>query len=680
MTEPSPPIVEAKPPPADPAPARKRGPVRTALYWIGGVLGTLIAAVVIFLLVADWNWLRGPISRYASAKMHREVVIAGDLDVKPWSWSPTATARNIRIGDAKWADKGNMAELETLTVSIRILPLLKGDIDLPLLRVDKPNVRLVRDRQGRANWDFSDGRKTGKPLKLPPIRRFIIDDGQLTYIDRKRGLSFDGSINATEKLGARGHGFELAGRGALNGAPFLMQVTGGPLLNIERDKPYPFDADIRAGATRVTARGAVSKPFDLGQLHMNISAQGPDLADLYNLTGVALPNTPPYRLSGRLVRDEAVFRLNQIGGRVGDSDLAGGLSVDTGKDRPLLTADLRSRSLDFDDLAAVFGGAPSTKPGETVSEGQKIMARQMAANQRLLPDATLKVDRIRSMDADVRYKAVSVRDAPVPLSAASLRVKLNGGVLRADPLELTLAQGKLSGWVELDARLAVPVTDLDVRLTGARLEQLIPIRGGEQPLTGPVVARVKLTGQGASVHRAAADADGEALVVIPNGEIRRAFAELIGINVTKGLGLLLSKNPEKTEIRCAVAHFQARDGVLTANRIVFDTGPVLGVGSGSVDLEAERIDFRLEGKPKEVRLIRLLAPITVKGPIRSPKVGIEAGKAVAQGGFAALVGSLISPLAAILPFIDPGLEKDAACGTLIAEAGRASAPARPPVR
>ena len=94
----------------------------------------------------------------------------------------------------------------------------------------------------------------------------------------------------------------MTGKGALNAQPFTLQVTGGPLLNIDRNKPYPFNADIRAGQTYVTAQGAVPKPFDLARFYMNVTSRGPDLADLYGLTGVPMPNTPPYNLRGRLTR------------------------------------------------------------------------------------------------------------------------------------------------------------------------------------------------------------------------------------------------------------------------------------------------------------------------------------------------------------------------------------------
>lgn len=673
----------SEPPPQEPANRPNRAldwarRHRRALAGTGGVIAVVLGAFVLFLAFFDWNYLRGPISRFASMKTGREIAILGDLDVNALSLQPSATVRKIRIGNPAWAGKAPMAEVERLDVQIKVLPLLLGRVDLVRLELDQPDATLVRDRQGRSNWDFSNGKKKDeKPFRMPPVRRFVIDDGRLKYSDAKRRLTLDAAINATERLGAANRGFTLAGRGSINREPFLLTITGGPLLNVDPDKAYPFNADVRAGATRITAKGAIPKPFDLGRFNADFTARGPDLADLYDLIGVPLPNTPPYRLAGKLSREAKLWKVGGLGGKVGDSDMAGDLSVDTAGERPFLRGDLRSKLLDFDDLAAVFGGAPSVAPGETVSEGQKIMARQMIAQQRLLPNATLKIDRIRAMDADVKYHAASVRAPRLPLRAASVRVKLNNGLLIADPLRFDLPQGNIAGLARLDARKDTPVSSIDVRISNARLEQLIPIRaGGGVPLTGTLVGRVKLTGAGASVHQAAANADGEVLVVAPGGEIREAFAELLGINVVKGLGLLLAKDQSKTDLRCAVAHFQAKDGVLTANRIVFDTEPVLGTGEGSINLATERINFRIAGHPKEARLIRLMAPITVKGPIKSPKLGVEAGTAVAQGGIAALLTAAVTPLAAILPFIDLGLAKDAACGALIAEAGREGAPVR----
>ena len=662
-------------PPGVAAP-KLQAPSKKALTWTGAILAVIAIAVAILVAVWDWNWFRGPLERYASARTHRDVTIAGDLNVNLWSWQPSATVDGVRIGNPAWAGKERLGAVDRISVRIRLIPLLWGDVDMRLLRLDRPNFDLLADAKGRKNWDFSDGRVQA-PMKLPPISRFIINNGRLTYTDRRRDVRFQGTINAREEYGAQNRGFELIGLGTINGAPFRAEVTGGPLLNIERDKPYPFDADIRAGRTLITARGAIPKPFDLGRFHMNTTARGPDLAELFPLTGVALPNTPPYSLRGRLSRNDLVWRMDDLGGRVGDSDLSGNLKVETGRVRPFLTANLRSRSLDFDDMGAVFGAAPKTGPGETASPEQVAIARKLVAEQRLLPDTPLDVSRIRAMDADVTYKAASIRDAPVQLSSGSVRVRLDNGMLRARPLSVDLPRGRVEGYVNLDARKAVPTTDLDLRLTNARIEQIMPARfGGGAPLTGPVVGRAKLKGEGDSVHKAFGGADGEVMVVAPGGEIRKAFAELMGVNVVKGLGLLMKKDTSTTPVRCAVAHFQTTGGVMRADRIVFDTGPVLVTGSGSVNLASERMDFRLRGHDKKFRLGRVLLPVKVSGPIMAPKLGVEPGAAIAQGGAAVALGSLLSPIAAILPFVDPGLAKDANCGALLAEAGRQGAPVK----
>jgi uncharacterized protein involved in outer membrane biogenesis len=647
------------------------------MAWSGGVLAVLALAIAILFAIWDWNWFRGPVARIASARMHREVTITGNLNANIWSWQPSATVDGVHVANPKWASKDHLADIDRIAVRIRLLPLLTGHVDLRLLQFDRPNARLFRDAQGRMTWDLSDGRDKDAPLRLPPIRTFIINDGKLVYDDVERNLRFTGKINAREKLGADNRGFEMVGAGTLNRQPFHLQVTGGPLLNIDRDKPYPFDADLRAGDTYVTARGAVPRPFDLAQFYMNTTARGPDLADLYLLTGVALPNTPPYALHGRLSRDMHVWRVANVGGRVGDSDLAGDLSVTTGRERPLLKADLSTRSLDFDDLGAIFGAAPSTKPGETASAGQKLVAQAMIRKQTLMPDATLKVERIRSIDADVTYKALSIRDAPIHLRAASARVKLDAGLLRAEPLALDLPQGRVSGYVQLNARKAAPVTDLDLRLANGRLEQLVPVRfQGSTPYTGSLVARAKLTGTGDSVHKAFANANGEVTFVAPSGEIRASIAQLMGVNVIKGLGLLFNKDQKTTQIRCGVARFEARDGLLTARQIVFDTGPVLVTGSGSINMDTERLDFRLQGHPKKFQLVRLALPVTVGGTPVAPKVGVETGKAIGQGGVGLALATVLSPLAVILPFVDPGLAKDANCAALLADGAAQGAPVK----
>jgi uncharacterized protein involved in outer membrane biogenesis len=146
------------------------------------------------------------------------------------------------------------------------------------------------------------------------------------------------------------------------------------------------------------------------------------------------------------------------------------------------------------------------------------------------------------------------------------------------------------------------------------------------------------------------------------------------VNVTKGLGLLFSKDQSTIPVRCGVANFRATNGIMRAENIVFDTKSVIAEGEGSVNLGAETLDLRLKGHPKEPRLVRLIAPITVRGSLRSPQIGVEKSAAAGQLGVAAALTTLLSPLASILPFVDVGLAKDADCGALMTEAKQSGAP------
>ncbi len=647
---------------------------RKALGWVGGVLLVLAIAIAILVAIWDWNWFRGPVERAASARLNRQVTIAGDLNVNLWSWQPSATVDGISIANPEWAGKDKLGSISRLAIRVRLVPLLWGKLDLRQLAVVRPDFTLVADAKGRKNWDFSDGRDKA-PMAFPPIQSFVIQDGRLKYTDAARDVRFQGSINAREQLGAANRGFQLEGNGTINGAPFRAEVNGGPLLNIERSKPYPFEIDLQAGRTFLTARGAVPKPFDLGEFYLNATARGPDMAEVFPLTGVALPNTPPYTLRGRLVRDGLVWRVSGLDGRVGDSDLSGKFEVDTSGERPRLTGALQSRSLDFDDLGSIFGAAPKAGPGETLSPEQAVVARNMVARQRLLPDARLDVRRIRAMDADVTYKALSIRDTPIRLASGSVRVRLEDGMLRANPLRMDLPQGRVEGFVNLDARKATPATQLDLKLTNARIETILPMQfNGSPPLTGVLAGRAQLSGTGDSVAKAFAGADGQVTVVAPGGEIRKAIAELLGVNVIKGLGLL--NKADTTRVNCAVAHFETRNGIMNARNIVLDTGPVLVKGKGTINLGTERMNFTLKGENKKFRLVRVLLPVTVKGPLMAPKIGVEPGAAIAQGGVAVALGAVLTPLAAVLGFVDPGLAKDANCAGLLAQADRQGAPVR----
>src|SRR5262249_22165093 len=161
-----------------------------------------------------------------------------------------------------------------------------------------------------------------------------------------------------------------------------------------------------------------------------------------------------------------------------------------------------------------------------------------------LPDLPLRIERVRGMDAVVDYKAEHVRSVDLPLRGFMLHLTLDHGVMRFNPVSFTFPQGRLSGTAKIDARRAVPVSDVDARV---REVELAPFFGGAHPLiSGALEARAQLHGTGDSVHRAAANANGTVTLVVPHGTVQKAYAELSGINVTPGLFELLGNDKSPT--------------------------------------------------------------------------------------------------------------------------------------
>jgi uncharacterized protein involved in outer membrane biogenesis len=360
----------------------------------------------------------------------------------------------------------------------------------------------------------------------------------------------------------------------------------------------------------------------------------------------------------------------------------GELNIDMSRKRPDVTGALVSKQLRLSDLAESLGGKPlpEAPPAGSLSKA----APRAAASKheappatappqaRLLPDARLQVDRVRAMNADVQFTATSVEAGTVPLKQVALHIKLNEGVLSLDPMEMQMPQGRLRGTAVIDARGKAPATRLDLRMSDIQLAQF---KGkspdAKAPLTGSLQARLVAAGSGDSLHDFAAAADGTATFVLPHGEINAAFAELTGVDVAHGLGLLLKGGQDREEVRCGIAQFNIQNGTMRVQDFVVDAKDVRITGRGEVRLGPEELDLSLRGEPKKFRLARLKAPVRITGHLLKPSIGLAAGPAVKQGAIATALGVALTPLAAVIAFVDPGLAKDADCAALLGDSAAA---------
>lgn len=604
------------------------------------VLG-LLALLVTALALVDGNRLRGPIGRYLSERYGRDIRIGGDLHARLLSGHPAFVAEQVTIGNPPWTAPGVTATIGKLTVVLD-LPLFGRTYALRRLAMEGADLHLRRDAAGHANWLWlAPGILPGKGI--PPIYSLSIPDAHVALDDDRRHLLFDGTMRTRGTSSEQGAGpLRVDGKGHLNGRDATFTIEGEPLANVSRSTPYPFSFEVRSSNSHLTGHGSVEHPFDFRNLEATFAAEGEDLKDLYYLAGVILPNTGPFKLSGKLARHNTTFRVTGLVTKFGESDLLASITseMDPGG-HTHVDVDLRSQRLRVTDLgvraAGRAAGPPGTKP-------------------LLLPELEIRVDGIRLSDAAITFHAQELDAGKLSFRTVAGTMSIDHGMVIVPRLSADLPDGKVSAHVRFDGRPEIPTANIELDVAGVRLGQLTRKDPAEPPLDGPLRGHLKLTGRGRSIHEIAADANGSVTAVLPEGTMRASLAELTGIDF-RGLRMLLTRNKDETPVRCAVARFQVRKGTMTAETLVIDTDPVLITGAGSIELNTETLDLQIQGHPKHVRLLRVQAPVAIQGTLAHPSWGVEKAGRKFQ-------------------LVDPGHGKDVDCATLLAQT-KTGAPSLP---
>lgn len=621
-----------------------------------------LLAIALLALIAlwDWNWLRGPIERQVQARTGRDFDIGGDLDIA-LGRTVRVRADAVRFGDADWSRRRDMAVADRLQFDIELWPLLRGDVRIPDLRLQRPRLHLENDRKRGGNWVFGETGGAG-----PSFGRVWIEQGELSFLDpvSRSDMRFEiaslapGANDAAAPIAARGGGRWKGNRFSLQGR------AESPLELRDRERPYRLDLRATAGATRAHARGSLVDPLRLRDFDLRLALSGQDLADLYPLIGVATPPTPPYALDGRLTRDIAgartTWHYDDFTGKVGDSDLGGRASVETGGARPYLRADLRSRRLDFDDLGGFVGAAPQTGRGESSNPELAALAARERASARVLPDTPYRLDKLRAMDADVRWKAQRI-DAPGwPIDNMDAHLLLEAGVLRLQPLDFGVADGRIRSTVRMDARQPTIATHAQIDARGLTLAKLLPTVDLARDAVGKVGGQIALDGRGNSIADMLGSSDGDIALGMGSGKISNLLMEFTGIDIAEIIKFKLGHD-RQIPIRCAFGDFEVREGVMRTRALAFDTSDTLLVGDGKIDLGDETLDLILRARPKDRSLFTLRSPLKVSGTFKHPKAKPDYARLGLRGAAALALGT-IAPPAALLATIELGPGKDAACG------------------
>ncbi len=755
----------------------RRGP--KILLWVLSSLVLLLAALVLFIALFNWNLLKPTLNEKVSEALGRPFAINGDLQVnwgrerelggwRAWVPWPHFYAHDITLDNAEWGKADRMATLERIDFRLAPLPLLVQRITIPRIHLTGPQGALERIEDGRANWnlELAKSEDDEEPSKWQlDIGTISFDRADVSYDDVPMKASVKVQVEplgspiafseitsmggASKEEAAKGqaakeqpskeqaskeqpakeqaskeqpakqqaskeqaskqaaeadsagkpagadaapadgqapsggpgdYAFAWKAEGSYQGQKLTGEGKLGGLLALQSDdQPFPLQADVRAGATRISLAGTLTDPMNLGALDMKLRLQGPNLSQLYALTGVNLPDTPPYYTDGRLQArlnepGGSVFSYTGFTGKVGASDLSGDLRFVASEPRASLTGKLRSNLLQLADLGPLVGvqshgGQKKDDPPAKPAPGQPA--------GKVLPRDEFQTERWGDMDADVSLLGKRiVHSEKLPLSNLDVRVIMKQGVLTLDPLRFGMAGGTLNSTIRLDGSQTPMPGRLQLSARKLKLKELFPTFEPMRTSLGELNGDAALTGTGNSVAALLGSASGELKVLMNDGAISRGLTEIAGLNVANYLITELFGD-DTVEINCAAADLRFNKGLVTPEVFLFDTENALINIEGPINMRDETLDLDVRPHSKGFRIFSLRSPLYVRGTFGDPKAGVQAGPLVARGAGMIALGALLTPVAGLLALVAPSVGEENACSGLVAEMKKApKAPAQ----
>lgn len=664
----------------------------------------ILTALLLFVLLFDWNWLRGPLNRYITQTTQR-TFDSSDLHVQ-LGWNPVIRLRDVYFANAAWAQDAPMARIGTLEFSVSLRKLFDGEVLVPRVALDQAELNFEITEEDRRNWVLAEPSDTRKESKFR-IASLSVTKGQLNFVDRGVPLhlrvevdTFDPAAAAkaddakAAPLNSR-YTTRYSFNGSYHDAEFRGSALTGDVLSFQDSGvQFPLKGQLVAGTTRLDVEGTVADVVHISGIDAQLKITGRTLANLYPFLLLPLPASPPYQLSGRLTLDGHRYAMQDIRGLIGKTDVAGEAAYLQREPRPLLTAKLHSKLLHLPDLGPLVGvttktttdrtpptqaqtaSRASARQAERAANGERILPAGTIAGERLLPSGKFEGGRFKAIDAkaDLRVDRIDAPDF-IALEQLHVGLDLTDAQLRLDPFNVNLADGEIVSTLQLDAREPTLKAQVDVQARKLRLARLVPPSPRLAPSTGSIGARAKLAGSGNSIADLAAKANGEIHAVLSQGQLSNLLDAASGLNGGKVLALLMGGD-KPIPVRCGAASFDIKAGLGQSRVFVIDTEETRIEGTGGFDLGRERLDLHLAPKPKNPGFLSLRTPLHVFGTFREPDFALDKKGLVLRGG-GALALALINPLAALIPLIETGPGEDTDCGRLLAAARPAAKAAAP---
>ncbi|MBA3695787.1 MAG: AsmA family protein [Methylotenera sp.] len=662
------------------------------LLFYTGVFFLLLILMIAICEALGWPFLKKPLHDFMEKRMERTVRIDGPFKLRLIG-GIHLEAGGLWISAPQGFTEPNLVDAHDIELRLRYSDLWNikpGDsYVIKSIKANKVEAHLTRQKDGKSTWQFK--KDPNDPIRpFPIIQALAIKEGQayvkdsLTTADVLIEFTTDeGQKNAHPISKVKIHG-DFRDRKLKSEL-----MTNGFLPIASQDKnssPISSKGWLQYGKMYMTFNGSVFNLFGEQNIKGQLIIHGPSLGDLGDLLSITLPNTTDFKIVAGVAKNPDGWQIAVNSAHVGRSDLYGHFRYDTQPEKSMLTGELKGKRFFLADLAPAFGN-------ETI-DGK--------VRQRIFPDKPLDFATYNRMNAkisvDIDY--VDLGNAfKEPLTPLKASLALNKNKLSLAKLYAKTADGSIAGDIFIDAHdqkqniknpqelkdpnkpkpdwgINLVVKDIDLKkwltISDARKEKAKKEHKNETAeayVTGSINGKANLKGKGISTAELLRTLNGDLSIFVKNGEISHLIVEAVGLDIAQAVGLLV-KGDNNLKMQCAVLDFKASQGIFKPNVALIDTSVTTVVVDGKVNMGEESLDLKVAAEPKNFSPFTVRSPLKVTGTFLNPKVSAEPAPIAARvaGG---LLLAFVNPLAAIIPFLDPGSatdkEKRADCAQTLGE-------------
>src|SRR6266571_2283822 len=581
---------------------------------IGIVAGVVLVAAGIAWALIDVNSYRGTIQSQIERQLNREVTLGKmNLHIFPLQFQ----VENPVIGeDAGFGKKDPFIQADKLGVFIRLMPLLRGNVQIDSVDLQRPHVELIKNKQGV--WNFSSlGKGESAPSENPSsgssrqlsLSRLVISDGQVGMTDLQKGQPravYDHiDVSLLDYAAGKPFSFDVAVHFPGKGSQELrFKGKGGPIPDND-PATTPFEGILSlkevgigglksflATDTLAKAEGSLSGQSQIRSQSGKLAASGNTTVDGGRINSVDIGY--PIKLDYDLTSDSAgLLQITAATIKLGTTPLSLNGSVNTAATPVQLNLDIKSADVSIAEvarLAAAFGVAfaPGTDVKGRFSGNVKV--RGSAANPAL-------TGTVNGRDLEISGKNV-----PQPVEVKAVNLSLSPNEISSNEFDVR------SGKTTLNTRFALkqynsksPSADVSVRAPSATLPEVQAITKA-YGFTG----LDQIAGQGnlsLDLHAAGplASIGSSQIIKALNGNLNLNFdaVRFSGFDMTHELasigGFLKPGESGKgfTDIIRLAGHIAMKNGMAQTNdlQVLFDIGNL--AATGTADLASNALNLRV---------------------------------------------------------------------------------------